>query len=86
MDRFRAEIYDYFFNGETKLKLSHLTSVKQKIQLGGIRSQPAWGTHHWLASRRHMGKHNSTRGRWCSAVQPHITEIAELWKRRHVGS
>ena len=28
------KFHDYFFNGETKLKLSHLTSVKQKIHEG----------------------------------------------------
>ena len=28
------KFHDYFFNGETELKLSHLTSVKQKIQEG----------------------------------------------------
>jgi len=28
------KFHDYFFNGETKLKLSHLTSVKQKIHDG----------------------------------------------------
>ena len=28
------KFHDYFFNGETELKLSHLTSVKQKIHEG----------------------------------------------------
>ena len=28
------KLYDYFFNCETELKLSHLTSVKQKIHEG----------------------------------------------------
>ena len=28
------KIYDYFFSGETELKLSHLTLVKQKIHEG----------------------------------------------------
>ena len=28
------KFHDYFFTGETELKLSHLTSVKQKIHKG----------------------------------------------------
>ena len=28
------KFHDYFFNGKTELKLSHLTSVKQKIHEG----------------------------------------------------
>ena len=28
------KFHDYLFNGETELKLSHLTSVKQKIHEG----------------------------------------------------
>ena len=28
------KFHDYFFSGETELKLSHLTSVKQKIHEG----------------------------------------------------
>ena len=28
------KFYDYFFTGETELKLSHLTSVKQKLYEG----------------------------------------------------
>ena len=33
-DDLEQKFHDYFFNGETELKLSHLTLVKQKIHEG----------------------------------------------------